>query len=197
MSSVETIQEGIINISLMELLDSIEEQEVEELKIQKAGFIVEDDRQANYVLKKIKDLNKEIENIQNTAKEELERYRTKVESWEESSTASLVNSRNYLTSLLKDYVEIKLADTKSKKSVKFIEGTCGFRAKQDKFEYVDTEILEYLTKEKLNQYIRMTPSVDKKSLKNDGVRKNGTLFISDKPVKGITVIPQEDEFYIK
>lgn len=186
------------NSFLDDLLAFVEEHEVEELELtglQEEGFRIQSTDQANYIARKVKELRAEQEEAQKTAKMQIEAYKERVETWLEQVMKPLQNQEEFFLRLLEDFAREKLSGS-NKKSLKLIEGTLQFRKQQDKFEYDDDLLLNYV-ESNLPEYIKTKLSVDKVNLKKAGKVKNGRLYINDEPVAGIAIMPQDDKFDVK
>lgn len=192
MENVTTNNNGLIDA----LLSFIEDQEVNELNINnKTTFVIENMDQANYAAKRVKRLRKEQEEITKTGLDQLKSYEEKVREWIEKSTSSLASTEQYYIKLLEEYAKKQLEGSK-KKSLKLIEGTIGFKKQQDKYEYEENVLIDFLEKSHPN-YIKKTSSIDKASLKKEGTAKDGMLYFNDTPIPGVTVIPQGETFEVK
>lgn len=188
---------------LQELNDSINEEEQKALNIsfnqdvEKSKFI-NNDSQANYFCKLISDLQTEKQNKNEFIDSEIKRICNHYEEFRNQENRKIDQKIDFFKKALEVYAIEQLNGTK-KKSIKLPYGTLGFKKQQDKFEYSDELILEWLKSNKQNDFItvKTTEAVDKKKLKKDGFVNNGKLFINDLPVDGVTVSSQEDKFEIK
>ena len=66
------------------------------------GFIIEDDRQADYVVKKIKEIRNQKEKVQAVAKKAIDDYTAKVQKFEDTQLTPLTYQEEYLTKMLDD-----------------------------------------------------------------------------------------------
>ena len=195
---LETTQQPFRNDLLADLLASIDEQEIQELgldSIEADKVIIQSSSDAEYYLKKVKDIDNELRSIEATAQVQLERHKQKIDNWKESSSRSLVSAREYFASLLEEYTRRSL-DGSSKKSIKLIEGTLALKAQQPEYDYDDDKLVEWLQKHS-PQHVKSKPSVDKVLLKKDSVVKEGKLVLAGKEVNGVTVTERGDKFDIK
>lgn len=192
----ESFDQQTSNDLLEDLLSFIDEEEEQEIGVNESQpFRIENDMQANYFIRKVKELRKEKEQILETAERELRRYEAKIEKWKEMMLSPLENKEKFFLQLLQQYAEEQLMGT-GKKSMKLIEGTLGFRKKPDKYEYDEETLLAYL-KEKYPDFVRYKASVDKTELKKAAEAKDGKLYLNGEEVPGVAVIPQEIGFDVK
>jgi hypothetical protein len=183
--------------SLREFMD---EEEVKELEIdvENESFGIKTKEQANFYVKKLQEAREQALHINETANAEIERNTGIVNRWREQQLATIEGQLTYLTGMLETYAQSELQDS-SKKSIKLPHGTLQFRKQQDKFEYDDNALLEFLEanpslKEK---YVQYKPSAKKAELKKIGEVKNGTLVVENVALPGITVTKQEAKFEVK
>ena len=200
MSEVEQEQEMINNGNnayLDDLLSFIDEQEVQELGLDNVNenYVIRDMGHANYIAKKLREVREEQAKVNETANSEIKAYTTRVETWRERSVKPLQDSEAYLLGLLQEFTSRQLEGS-SKKSIKLIEGTAQFRKVPDKFEYDEEVLLNFLQTDMPN-YVKHKPQIDKAELKKAGAVKEGALYVGDKQVPGIVIMPQEDRFDVK
>ena len=98
--------------------------------------------------------------------------------------------------MLEPYVQQQLEES-GKKSVKFIEGTAGYR-KQDKLIEHDDELLEKEVKGiKDDEYFKTTVKFNWSAVKKDLTFKDGKAYLNDKELDSISYEDRDDAFYIK
>lgn len=185
------------NSFLDNLLSFVEESEEKELNIGNIseGFTIETMDQANYIVRKLKELREEEAEAIDAANASIKAHKEKVERWLQSVTNPLNSREDFYLNLLEVFAAEKLEGS-SKKSIKLIEGTLQFRKQQDKYEYEDATLLTYV-QENLEKYVKTNPYVDKTKLKKDGEVKKNQLYINGEPVKGIVITPRDDKFDVK
>lgn len=188
---------------LQDLNDSINEEEQKALNIKfnqdaEDSKFINNDSQANYFCKLIADLQTEKQNKNEFIDSEIKRICNHYEEFRNQEVRKIDQKVDFFKKALEVYAIEQLSGTK-KKSIKLPYGTLGFKKQQDKFEYSDELILEWLKSNNQNDFIavKTTESVDKKKLKKDGFVNNGKLFINNIPVDGVIVSSQEDKFEIK
>lgn len=188
---------------LQELNDSINEEEQKALNIKfnqdaEDSKFINNDSQANYFCKLVADLQTERQSKNDFIDSEIKRVLNHYEEFRNQENRKIDQKIDFFKKALEVYAIEQLSGTK-KKSIKLPYGTLGFKKQQDKFEYSDELILEWLKSNNQNDFIavKTTESVDKKKLKKDGFVNNGKLFINNIPVDGVIVSSQEDKFEIK
>ncbi len=185
------------NSFLEDLLSFIDEAEVEEANFNEKedGFCIESMDQANYIAKKLKELRKEKQEIEESAKNAMDKYAAKIQAWKEKNLGPYENQEEFFLRMLKSFAEEKLRGS-TKKSIKLIEGTIGFKKQQDKYEYEDEQLLEFLESSH-KEFVKYKPSVDKIKLKSETTPKEGKLYFGEVLIPGVTVTPQEEKFDLK
>lgn len=183
---------------LSDFLDLMEENECQDSNNIFSDLSIKDDFHADYNIKKIKEIQKDIDAAKAYAAESIKSYTEKVSLWLESYIKQPEASKEFMLDLLRDYAKEKLKDSK-KKSLKLIEGTIGFKKQQDKFEYNEEELIPFLESNELKDFLneKVTISVDKRSLKAECSIRDGELYYNDIKLSGVTVTSQEDKFEIK
>ncbi len=182
-----------------ELNKFVEAEEVEQLWDPKQEkFTIENDQQANYIIRKIKSIRQQKEEISKTAKNALDDYAAKVEKFEETSLNPLNYQENYFVSLLEAYVHEQLKDGK-KRSIKFIEGTAGFRKMPMLISYDETVVMDFMKQHPdiKQNFMKVTESLDKAKIRKSGIFDNNKCMLDDTVIPGISVEKQPDTFSVK
>lgn len=173
-------------------------EEIEEIK--KDAFVIQTDREANYVIKELKNIKNKKEKIEQSAKESLADYTYKINAFKENLLSPLSYQEDRYTELLKAYILEKTRDTKTH-SIKFLEGIAGFKKTQDKYTYNDEEILNFLKEKNPQMYKEYTVTnieLNKRKFKKAGsANKEGNFVIEGTVIPGVTVEKQEDSFNVK
>lgn len=182
--------------SLKEYMDQVDVQELN-ISTDQEDFKISSREQANYFLRKILDLKAQKEEIELTAKQELERLNNHVMDWEQKELISLDKGINYFSYLLEEYTKTELENSE-KKTIKLPFGSLGFRKQQPKFDYDENAVKEFLKKEHPELLEKVTDyKFSKTEVKKIGVVKDGKLYIDGKEVDGIVITEQDDKFEIK
>ena len=178
--------------------------EVEELKVKLANdteedgtLLVKNKSDADFYIKQINKLKEQKEEINNFVDQEVERQMRLYQEYRENRLRPLDSQIAFYEEALKTFAMNEYAET-NKKTIKLPNGTLSIKKQQPKYVYNDDEVLEFLQKNGLNDYIRTKAEVNKKDLKKNAViNNNNQLVINGKEVPGIVVIPQEDKFEVK
>lgn len=175
-----------------ELATYVEEQQDSE------SFEIESVMQADFFIRKYKELAAEKKEFERIAKEKLEFEKNKVEAWLEKHNKQINTSLEYIEKLLKSYAIENIDTTSKKKSISLPEGIIGFRKQQDEYAYENDVIADYLrTINDSRFFIPVEPKLDIKTLKKTGKAVDGKFYLNDRLVPGITVTPREDKFEVK
>ena len=179
------------------LLDFIDEMEDNELEQTSSNYFrIENLEQANYYIKKYKELTKEEQTINETAKDYLENYKEKVSSWQEKVLGPIQSKKDYYEYLLKEYASNQLEGSK-KKSIKLVEGTLGFRKSSPSLVYDEQEMINYLVNEKYNGLYKTSYKIDKKALQSVTKIKDGELYLDNNKLDFVQIEEKESSFNIK
>lgn len=191
-----------------EFLESMEaflmEAEKEELNIQSTedieqhGLNINNKNSANFFLKQVKKLRNEIEEINNYTNAEIKRIVDKHEDYRRECIRPLENQAQFLENALMSFMLNEHEET-NKKSIKLPEGTLALKKQQPKYIYRDDEVIEFLEKKKLNDFLRKKETVElnKKDLKKAAKIQDGKMYIDGIEIPGTEVIEQADKFEVK
>lgn len=159
------------------------------------GFKVEDDQQANWCLRKIKDITQQIQNNSELAQAEIE----KIESWEQQEKEKLQQSIDYFQGLLAQYAVKKREEDPKFKSQKLPHGRIKFVKQQPKWNYDDNKLLETLKQNNLTDFIKIKEQPDKAQIKKAFEVAKGKVINPDTGefVEGITVEEREESFKVE
>jgi len=132
----------------MTLRDYLDEQE----QVNDERFIVDDDQKANWALRKISELQKEVERNTKLAEQEID----KIKQWETTQNKQIGDSILYFEGLLNEYAIKQREIDPEFKSMSLPNGRFGFRKQQPKWKYNDKEVLSYLESAEMEDLIRTT-----------------------------------------
>jgi hypothetical protein len=194
----QIVEENVSEDFLSRLHDFMDDQEIQEMKIENPEtFKIASRDQANYFLKKLKDLHNEKAKIGSAADFEIKKTTDSVNKWRTKEIGKLQNDEDYITGLLNEFTLAELQDS-SKKSISLPYGSLGFKKQQPKFEYDDAVLLAFL-KSHINQLVtvKTVESPNKVELKKMADIKDGGLYLDGVQVLGVTVQNQEDKFEVK
>lgn len=183
---------------LSDLHDYMDQAEVQELNIDtsKESFRINSREQAGFFIRKLQEARAEAEQINLSADKEIQRLSASVNTWREKELNRCNNVEGYIISLLQDFAARELEGS-DKKSLKLPFGTLAFKSQQDKYEYDDKVLLDYLKQNKINEFIRIKEEPNKVELKKNTEVQNGKLLYKGKEIAGVTVTPQEPKFEVK
>lgn len=193
------------------LEDYLMEEEAKELEIQitgeeeQDGPLIDSIQKANYFVKVIAAIKKDIEDINLLCNGEIEKVTARVNEYRGSVIQPLENQIGYYEKLLQNFTERELEGSR-KRSIKLPYGTLSMKKQQPKWDYGDEkELIKWLQENKCESLLteKTTHSLDKKCLKdivdvtNDGVLL--TIPGEKEPlvIPGVSVVEQADKFTIK
>ena len=192
-----------MSISLSELERIMLMAEAEELNINdiesEDGILIRNNTDADFYIKLINRLRREIDEINEFVDAELERQVRLYESYREERLRPIENQIKFYEESLRTYTMNELADS-SKKSIKLPNGTLAIRKQQPAYNYNEEEVMQFLKENELEQYIttKTTESLNKKEIKKDFVvNNNNQLVYNNKIVPGASVEFKDDKFEVK
>lgn len=147
---------------------------------------------ANWALRKIKAIQEKEREIKELAEREIER----INNWSKSELDALKVNTNFFEGLLTEYfIAEKEKDPKFKISTPY--GKVSSRKQQDKWNYEDDKVLEWL-KENDKELVRIKEEINKAELKKKYKSINGQVVTEDgEIIEGIRVEEQQDSISIK
>lgn len=167
--------------------------ECQELQADNERFAVTDDNKADWCLGKIAEAEKQkLEIIQY-----VEQKKAMLDAFAKNALAQQDGTINFMTNLLRPYVEEKVAGQK-KQSIKLLNGTCGLKTPKPKFEVDEDKLLAW-QKENKPEMVKVTEKANWGDLKKIVVVDGDKVVTEDgEVVPGVTVVqPEEKEFYVK
>ena len=176
----------------MNKLMEIELEEIEDISQEKERFKIENLESANWALRKLKAIEGKGKEITALANKEIER----ILEWKDGEIKQLGDSKDFFDFLLTEYyTEQKALDPKFKISTPY--GMVSSRKQQDKWNYEDDKVLEWL-KENDKELIRIKEEINKSELKKKYKSINGQVVTEDGEImEGITVEERPDTITIK
>ena len=182
--------------SLADFLDKAEESEVHDY-LSDDGDKITNKEEANYFIRKVKEMTQAIQNINDTADQEIEKQTKRINEWRDQSTRSYSYMIEEYTKRLRDY----WIEYGNNKTIKLSQGSLCMRKMKDKEEYNVDLIGNFLERNILYQYTNRVP--DKTKIKEKMVvNPDGTVSIPDGTgtmyqLEGFTVKKQEPRFEVK
>lgn len=174
---------------------------------EKKGYHIQSESEANYFVKKYKELVAKRDSVNTEAKAEIERYTLLVNAWKEKELNELANTEAFFLSILEEYARKALEEKGGKKkSINLIEGTLGFRKQQNELLYDEEQVVEFCKKHLPKAYelgIIAPPkpvsySIDKKALKEAVLKsEDGKLHLNGEVLSDFQVLEKEEKFGVK
>lgn len=173
--------------------ESMSDEEIEE------RFRIQNKEQANYYVRKYKEIEREEASIEETALAELERVKKNIEEWKERELKKLQYPKYFFAGLLENFAKEQLDGT-NKRSLSLPNGSMSFKKQQDEYKYDDDALKAYiLNHEHLKDYLHIEEvvKVDKKSLKKAITDSDGKAYLEGEEIPGISITHREMKFDIK
>ena len=185
---------------LVSFLEDEEKKFIDSEREGSSGYLVYNDRSANFYLQKSKELAEKIKQINDLAEEEASRAVEKINIWKESKIKPLQGYLDYVNAGLEDYLkrEFEASEYKTKK-IKLVNGEIKFHKQQNKFTYDDEELMAHMLRNPslCEKFVQYKPQINKTDIKAAGLVIGSKLYIDNEAVPGITVTSQEDKIVIK
>lgn len=158
-------------------------------------YAISNKNQANWYLRKFKEIELQEAEIHDTASLELERTAANVKMWEENEIKKLQWDKQFFSGLLEKYAANQLKDSK-KKTLSLPDGSVCFRKQQPEYIYDEKVLSEHLQG---TPYLEVVQNfkVDKSTLKKDIALFDGKAYVNGKELPGITINERGAKFEIK
>lgn len=183
-----------------DLYEMVIDQEATDLgiDIENPNYAILSEEQANFFLRRVSEIREEKDKIDSLCNDEIEKFTEKVNAFRQQRLKTFEGTESYFLKLLEKFASATLDGT-SKKSVKLPFGTMQFRKSADKYEYDDTQLMEFLTKNKkqFSKYIRTKEEISKTDIKKDAIVTNGKLIIESIEIPGVSVTEGQTSFSVK
>lgn len=155
-------------------------------------FVIRDDNQANWALRKLRQMQEKKEENIKLANGEIE----KIEEWLNSANDYVDRSMDYFQSLLAEYAFEKRKVDKKFKTLKLPNGKIMFRKQQPRWEYDDKKVIEVLKLAKKTDLIRIKEELDKSAIKKAYIISGNKAVDPDtgEVLEGVTIEQREDAF---
>lgn len=158
--------------SILDYLDEIEAEEFSLDEEQKVRYQITNTAEAEKAVHVYKKTMDEVTKLQQQADNWLESQKKKYNDYVNNAIGSLVDKAEFFEAKLRNFAEHDTAVTK-KKSTKLINGTLQFTKTQDKYEYDDEVILDFIhglgKKDELRSFLKPQPDkLDWKGMKEKG-----------------------------
>ncbi|MBM7624759.1 host-nuclease inhibitor Gam family protein [Sporohalobacter salinus] len=162
-------------------------------------FRIEDDSQANWALKKTRQLKQKRQEKEEFAQQEIDKIMKEIEmieQWLEDEVSKIDDSIDCFEGLLADYaMQLKEKDENLKThSLPF--GELKFRKQRPKYNYNDDKLLEFLEENEIDA-VRIKKKPDKRKLKQMANRAGNKLVLeSGQVVDGVEIQERGEKFNI-
>lgn len=152
--------------------------------------------EANYTIRRIKELQEQKEHDIAEAERMLKLYKDKVKMFVDSKCSSYDFEIERLQQMLEPYIQSSLEET-GKKSVKFIEGTAGYRKQEKLIDHDDVELEKEVKGIDDEKYFKTVTKFSWSNLKKDLEFVDGKVLLNGKKLTNIRYEDRDDAFYVK
>lgn len=152
--------------------------------------------EANYTIRRIKELQEQKEHDIAEAERMLKLYKDKVKMFIDSKCSSYDFEIERLQQMLEPYIQSSLEQT-GKKSVKFIEGTAGYRKQEKLIDHDDVELEKEVKGIDDDKYFKTVTKFSWSNLKKDLEFVDGKVLLNGKELTNVRYEDRDDSFYVK
>lgn len=152
--------------------------------------------EANYTIRRIKELQEQKEHDIAEAERMLKLYKDKVKMFVDSKCSSYDFEIERLQQMLEPYIQSSLEQT-GKKSVKFIEGTAGYRKQEKLIDHDDVELEKEVKGIDDEKYFKTVTKFSWSNLKKDLEFVDGKVLLNGKELTNVRYEDRDDTFYVK
>lgn len=152
--------------------------------------------EANYTIRRIKELQEQKEHDIAEAERMLKLYKDKVKMFVDSKCSSYDFEIERLQQMLEPYIQSSLEQT-GKKSVKFIEGTAGYRKQEKLIDHDDVELEKEVKGIDDDKYFKTVTKFSWSNLKKDLEFVDGKVLLNGKELTNVRYEDRDDSFYVK
>ena len=155
-------------------------------------FKITNEEQANWALRKISQLKKQIEQNDKFAEMEI----SKVEAWRQSENKKQQDSIDYFTGLLAEFALQKKKEDPSFKTKKLPYGKLQFRKQPSKWKVDKAKVVKYLEETGMNDFIRVKKEPKVADIKKAFNVQNGKVINPEtgEIIEGIEVEERGEKF---
>lgn len=152
--------------------------------------------EANYTIRRIKELQEQKEHDIAEAERMLKLYKDKVKMFVDSKCSSYDFEIERLQQMLEPYIQSSLEES-GKKSVKFIEGTAGYRKQEKLIDHDDVELEKEVKGIDDEKYFKTVTKFSWSNLKKDLEFVDGKVLLNGKELTNVRYEDRDDVFYVK
>lgn len=175
----------------------LEEQEQADCSISENTNEITSKESANYYIRKVKELQAELKEIEETAEIEEKKQLQRIEEWKTSTSKQYQFLIDRYVGMLRDFW-MKAGDNKT---MKLSQGSLCMRKMRNKTDFDEDKVLAFLREYNLTDYIENKQIVNKSVLKENMDIDGNCAFIDAAGEKlkidGINIIEQEPKFEVK
>ena len=156
------------------------------------GFKVTDEQKADWVLRKLRQVEEQQKEDIALAESEIE----KIEAWLEQKKEKHDRDRDYFQGLLAAYAVERRHEDPKVRSLKLPNGRLRCKKQQPKFTYEDDRLVESLKAHGRDDLIKVKEIPDKENLKKQYTLNGDKLFDPEtgEALQGVTVEQRDDKF---
>ena len=180
-----------------DLAKFLEEQEQTDCSITENTNQIYDKETANYYIKKVKELQSELNEINETATTEAKKQVERIESWRLSTSKQYEFLIDKYMAMLRDFWVTNGND----KTMKLSHGSLCMRKMRNKTDFDEDTVLQFLQDHNLDDYIENKPVINKTNLKDKMIVENGNAYLdingNNVRIDGINIIEQAPKFEVK
>jgi len=176
------------NQSLQNYLD-------EQEQVEKEAFTIQDDQAANWALRKIGQMQKQIEDNNALAVAEID----KIEAWNKQENKKSQDSIDYFQGLLSYYALKKKKVDPEFKTLKLPNGNLSFRSQQPKWNLDEEKVIKALKESDAKDLIKVTEKPMLAEIKKAFEVNKGKAVNPEtgEVIEGITIEEQPEKFGVK
>lgn len=158
-------------------------------------FIIDDDKKAEWALKKIAEEREETQRYISVCKSMILEYSKRIQKEEEK----LSKKTSYLESKLQQYFQsVKHKKTKTQKTYKLPSGTLRLKYQQPRFERDEEKLINWLKENQFQNFIKIKETPNWIELKKN-IKISGSKAVSEdgQIIEGIKIIEKSPVFEIE
>lgn len=180
------------------LVDFLNQEEKKELDIPSEDNKISSKEEANYYIRRVKELVLNISEINDTADNEIKKQTERINKWRTNSINEYQFIMNKYTDMLRDFW---IENNKNGATMKLSQGSLCMRKMKNKEEYDADAVNRFLENNCLYQYMDRVPSKAKikeaMTINDDGSVSIPAGSHNTYILDGFKVIPQDPKFEVK
>ena len=180
------------------LVDFLNQEEKKELDIPSEDNKISSKEEANYYIRRVKELALNVSEINDTADNEIKKQTERINKWRTNSINEYQFIMNKYTDMLRDFW---IENNKNGATMKLSQGSLCMRKMKDKEEYDADAVNRFLENNCLYQYMDRVPNKAKikeaMTINDDGSVSIPAGSYHTYILDGFKVIPQDPKFEVK